>query len=211
MLKDKDIREPLFLFLEETYGKTRFIEEKTVGKSRADVILVTENRLIGIEIKSDADTYSRLSGQIRDYDKFCDMNYVAVGSSHAMHVEEHIPDYWGIITIDEIDGKADFYILRKPKPNPKCKPDQKIRLLWRRELVHIQELNNLPRYKEKSKQFVEQKIIEKVDHDLLNRQICDELFERDYNTIEDDIREYRQLKRQSADSRRGRKVQKRKK
>ncbi len=28
MLKDKDIREPLFDFLEEQYGKTRIIEEK---------------------------------------------------------------------------------------------------------------------------------------------------------------------------------------
>ena len=34
MLKDKDIREPLFDFLEEQYRKTRIIEEKTMGKSR---------------------------------------------------------------------------------------------------------------------------------------------------------------------------------
>ncbi len=32
MLKDKDIREPLFDFLEEQYGKTRIIEEKNDGK-----------------------------------------------------------------------------------------------------------------------------------------------------------------------------------
>lgn len=32
MLRDKDIREPLFDFLEETYGKVRIIEEKTMGK-----------------------------------------------------------------------------------------------------------------------------------------------------------------------------------
>ena len=30
MLKDKDIREPLFDFLEEQYGKTPIIEEKTM-------------------------------------------------------------------------------------------------------------------------------------------------------------------------------------
>ena len=40
MLYDKDIREPLFDFLEERYGKTRIIEEKQVGRSRADVIMV---------------------------------------------------------------------------------------------------------------------------------------------------------------------------
>ena len=96
-LKDKDIRESLFLFLEEQYGRVRFIEEKNVGRSRADVLMVTEDALIGVEIKSDADTYQRLKSQVKDYDRFCDMNYVAVGSSHAMHIEEHIPDYWGII------------------------------------------------------------------------------------------------------------------
>ena len=31
MLLDKDIREPLFEFLEERYGKVRILEEKTVG------------------------------------------------------------------------------------------------------------------------------------------------------------------------------------
>ena len=33
MLHDKDIREPLFDFLDETYGKIRIIEEKTMGKN----------------------------------------------------------------------------------------------------------------------------------------------------------------------------------
>lgn len=191
ILKDKDIREPLFLFLEQTYGRVRFIEEKTVGRSRADVLMVTENFLFGIEIKSDADTYTRLNSQVRDYDRFCDMNYVAVGSSHAMHIEDHVPEYWGIITIDEIDRKPDFYILRHPKLNPKLKWGQKIKILWRRELAHIQELNNLPKYKEKSKLFVEKKILEKVPEEVLRRQFSEELFERDYTTIAEEIQEYR--------------------
>jgi len=32
MLKDKDIREPLFDFLEEQFGKVRIIEEKNDGE-----------------------------------------------------------------------------------------------------------------------------------------------------------------------------------
>lgn len=42
MLYDADIREPLFEFLEETYGKIRIFEEKIMGRSRADVVMVTE-------------------------------------------------------------------------------------------------------------------------------------------------------------------------
>ena len=43
-LHDKDIREPLFEFLEEVYGKVRILEEKTMGKSRADVVMVKIGR-----------------------------------------------------------------------------------------------------------------------------------------------------------------------
>ena len=68
-LHDADIREPLFDFLEERYGKVRILEEKTTGRARADVVMVTEQYLYGIEIKSDADTYARLKKQVRYYDQ----------------------------------------------------------------------------------------------------------------------------------------------
>ena len=94
MLRDKDIREPLFDFLEEMCGKIRILEEKQIGKSRADIVMV-------------------------------------------------LP-----------------------------------------ELAHIQELNEMPKYKEKSKQFVIDKIAERIPEDTLSKQISNALFERDYNEIE---------------------------
>ena len=76
MLYDKDIRDPLFDFLEERYHKIRIIEEKQMGRSRADIVMVTEDSVFGIEIKSDADSYTRLNRQVKDYDRFFDYNYV---------------------------------------------------------------------------------------------------------------------------------------
>ena len=73
MLYDKDIREPLFEFLEELYGKVRIIEEKQMGRSRADVVMVRPQAVCGVEIKSDADTYARLKRQVQDYDKYYDL------------------------------------------------------------------------------------------------------------------------------------------
>lgn len=191
MLYDKDIREPLFDFLEEPHKKIRIIEEKQMGRSRADIVMVTEDAVYGIEIKSDADSYARLSRQVKDYDRFFDYNFVVVGSSHALHVEEKVPGWWGIITVEEIAGKVDFYLLREPGINSKVLWTKKLSLLWRPELVHIQELNQLPKYKQKSKTFVIDKIIEKVPPEHLGRQICSELFERDYNEIEAMIRAYK--------------------
>jgi hypothetical protein len=85
---------------------------------------------------------------------------------------------------------VDFYILRRPKRNPKVNWKKKISILWRPELAHIQELNGLPKYKEKSKLFVAGKILERIPEETLQAQLCEELFERDYNGIAEAIRSY---------------------
>ena len=195
MLKDQDIREPLFDFFDEKFGKVRIIEEKQIAKSRADVMLVLEEKLIGVEIKSDADTYARLARQVKDYNKFFDYNYVVVGSSHSKHIEEHVPEYWGIFEAISKEESVEFNVLREPEINKRAqrtyKMKRKLSILWRPELSHIQEINGMPKYKQRSKDFVITKIMEKVPWDLLHRQISEELFQRDYNTISEAIKEWR--------------------
>ncbi|MCI9446392.1 MAG: sce7726 family protein [Lachnospiraceae bacterium] len=191
MMYDRDIREPLFEFLEEYYGKVRIIEEKRMGRSRADVVMVLADAVCGLEIKSDADTYARLSRQVQDYDQYCDFNFIVAGTRHAHHVAEHVPDWWGILTVELEEGRPDFYFLRQPQANPKVDWKKKMSLLWRPELVHIQELNQMPRYREKSKQFVIDRILLKVPREKLYRQISQELFERDYTKITEEIRAYK--------------------
>ena len=195
MLKDQDIREPLFDFFDEKFGKVRIIEEKQIAKSRADVMLVLEEKLIGVEIKSDADTYARLARQVKDYNKFFDYNYVVVGSSHSKHIEEHVPEYWGIIEAISKEESVEFNVLREPEINKRAqrtyKMKRKLSILWRPELSHIQEINGMPKYKQRSKDFVITKIMEKVPWDLIHRQISEELFQRDYNTISEAIKEWR--------------------
>jgi hypothetical protein len=191
VLYDRDIREPLFEFLEEMYGKVRIIQEKNMGKSRADVVAVLSDTFCGIEIKSDADTYARLKRQVIDYDKYFDYNYVVVGSSHALHIEEQVPEYWGIITVEQTNQKMDFYVLKKPQKNPNIDMQRKLSLLWRPELAHIQELNGMAKYKTSSKQFVIEKILAKVPQEQLQKQMSDELFERDYEKIADIINQFR--------------------
>lgn len=202
MIYDKDIREPLFEFLEIKYGKTRFIEEKRMGKSRADVVMIRDGAVCGIEIKSDADTYARLDRQVKDYDQYFDYNYVVIGSTHAAHIKEHVPESWGIISVevaadsgsekeDITSGEIDFYVIREPERNPKLDWVKKLSILWRPELAMIQEKNNMAAYKNKSKAFVIDKIIEKVPQEILVEQISDTLFERDYTQIAEQINAFR--------------------
>ncbi|MBQ6490626.1 MAG: sce7726 family protein [Solobacterium sp.] len=192
MLKDADIREPLFVFLEKEYGIIRIIEETRASESIADVIMVTPYELYGIEIKSDADSYARLSSQVKNYDECFDRNIAVVGTRHAEGVKKHIPEYWGIMTAEETEDGIDFYIVRQPLPNPHVNSLKKIRILWREELNAILKQHELPAYAQKSKEFVRLKLIEKIEEQTLNADICDALFERDYAGIAERIDAYRQ-------------------
>ncbi len=232
MLLDKDIREPLFDFLEERYGKVRILEEKTAGNSRADVVMVIPDKIVGIEIKSDADTYTRLESQVADYDLYFDQNIVVVGSTHAGHVAEHVPDYWGIISVEEYDTgiksdtggkpdaeglkegvsdklthKIDFYVVREMQPNPRADLLRTIRILWRPELAHIQETYSLPMYKGKSKDFVRTLIVDRLPAEIVHHEISEILFERDYAAMIEQIQEFR--KAQAA--KRGKTIRRKKK
>ena len=191
MLYDKDIREPLAFYLEEIYGKNRILEEQVMGQSRADMVMVVHDALYGIEIKSDADSYARLDRQVKDYNLYYDYDLVVVGTRHAAHIKEHVPEWWGIITVEQVGDQVDFYMLREPQSNPQMDWNCKIEILWRPELAHIQELNAMHAYKQKSKRFVADKIVETVPKETLAVQLSEELFERDYTKIWETIQNFR--------------------
>lgn len=189
---DSDIREPLFDYLDEIYYKNRILEEKRMGRSRADLIMILENEIIGLEIKSDADTYERLKRQAKDYNKFCDKNYIVIGESHLKHVEDHIAKSWGIICASELHSKIHMAEVRPATDNLKCKIDNQIKWMWRPELSRIQQQNHLPKYKQKSKAWVQQKLLEKVPAEILKKQMCEELFERDYTLWAEKLEAYKE-------------------
>ena len=85
----------------------------------------------------------------------------------------------------------DFYTIREPEDNPKVQAEKKITVLWRPELNRLLSLNGLHAYKQRSKAFVQKKLLEMVPGELLWPQAMEELFERDYNTIADEIESYR--------------------
>lgn len=190
-LHDIDLREPLFEWVEARLGKVRIIEEVQIGRSRADALLVTDAGLIGMEIKSDADTYARLERQVPDYDRHFDANVVVIGSSHAQ-VAKHVPETWGIVVAGKPElGALPLSVVRQYQPSPRTSRARKLSLLWRPELAHIQEICGMPRYAQKSKAFVAKKILETVPAEQLDQLIIDALFERDYTTIADEIAAYR--------------------
>lgn len=187
---DEEIREELFFFLEEEYGKSRVIEEKVIGKARADCVLITESSFIGVEIKSDHDSYQRLAAQVKNYNDFFDYNILVVGTKHAHSAKDHVPPFWGIITVEEVEGRADFYILRKAERNPHRDYLKKGSLLWKDELVYLLQKYGFPLYKQKSKKFQFAYLRERISEEELDREMSVQLLEREYPK-EDGLRKRR--------------------
>lgn len=184
-LNDKEMREVLFDYYESTNERLRFFEELNIAKSRADAILVRENCLIGFEIKSDRDSLERLEGQVKNYSKFCNLCYVVTGNKHINKMTEHVPEFYGIIKINyDDDKKLCMEIVREAQKNPKEVLKRKLKhqlsLLWRPEIVHIAKINKVKPISGKSKPKIAAMLIEQVPFNILQKAICEELMERDY-------------------------------
>ena len=79
---------------------------------------------------------------------------------------------------------------------------RKLSFLWRPELFEIQTKMDMPKYKDKSKDFVIEKIFslipDRISEGELSSLISSILFERDYNTVNETLREYRKGELQKA-------------
>lgn len=184
-LKDSDMRDIVFEHYEFSSVKLRIFEEFCVGKTRTDAFMVTENELIGIEFKSDKDNLDRLARQVKDYNRFCDRNYIVIGQ-HFLEkqdiLHEILPDFWGIysVTMNE-DGKKHLELIREAALNPKCRIKNQLKILWRSELIHLVKGNKLGGVTAYNKKELSDKLFKNLEKDKLKQMICYELLERDYS------------------------------
>ena len=181
---DYQIREILCDYLDDNYQKIRIMDEIVIGKARADLVAVTDI-VTGYEIKSDADSYTRLPGQIKEYQKYFQKNYLVVGQRYRHSAATKVPDYWGIICVceNELEGHTDVEVIREAKENPKFAMKWQLRLLWRNELVNIAVSNALPKYSGKKKKIICDNLLARIPRKQLEHCVCEEFFERDYTLL----------------------------
>lgn len=137
-MRDRDVREALRrkVLAEHTrHPDTLVIDELGIahGSARVDIAVVN-GRLHGYEIKSDADTLTRLPAQANAYSAVFDRVTIVAGSKHAQHLEDVIPAWWGIkVATQGPRGGVHFADLRAPRRNPSIAPIELAHLLWRGE------------------------------------------------------------------------------
>lgn len=140
-MNDPQIRNILYPYLEKEnakYEDTIIVDELEVssGLSRIDIAVI--NGVIhGYEIKSEVDKLSRLSSQIEYYNKSLEKITIAVNPYHLKKTIEIIPNWWGVIVIDNTLSTPKIKNYRKAKTNNLVESESVLQILWRDEIVNI--------------------------------------------------------------------------
>jgi hypothetical protein len=112
-----------------------------LGLVHADVIVdvaVINGYLHGFEIKSAADTLSRLPRQIKLYEECLEKLTIVCDKKHSRRVTQLAPSWCGIMEVSRgARGGISFSTLRPPKLNPHVRPERLAHLLWRPEVVEL--------------------------------------------------------------------------
>ena len=180
-LNDKDIRKVIYDSFSGSREETRILEEFPMGDSRADMLLVTKTKLIGLEIKSDRDSFERLARQVKDYEKFFDTNYLVVGTCHVEEAMRTVPAHWGIYEVYEnSDGTYIMECVRSASMALKDNTEEKLYLLWRNELMRIVRDYRLAKGNLQRKDKMISKIVRGLTIPVIQSEICDALLAREY-------------------------------
>jgi hypothetical protein len=107
------------------------------AKVRVDVAVIN-GCVHGFEIKSAADTLTRLPQQLALYEQCLEKLTIVCADKHVAGVRELAPRWCGIVKVTKGSrGGIAFVTMREPKRNPNIQPYRLAHLLWRSEAVAI--------------------------------------------------------------------------
>ncbi len=138
-VREDEVREALGQVIEREHtadGGTRVIPELNLCQASARIDLAVINgRMIGWEIKTDADTLARLPRQQEVYSRIFDTVWLVAAPRHVMPAIEQVPDWWGVMAVHGDGGAARLRVVRRSRLNRTVDAHSIVRLLWRSEVL----------------------------------------------------------------------------
>ena len=149
---DKHVRKSLHEYLRKASGEASkpdavLIDELVVQRKngRVDVAVVNAH-LHCYEIKSDADTLTRLQRQVRVYGKVFDYLNVVVTDKHLALARAAVPSFWGIhvwFPKSVLFNRPDEVLLvQNPELNPEVDAASLTQLLWKPTALELLRTQN---------------------------------------------------------------------
>jgi hypothetical protein len=133
---DAEIRAALHSHLAELHPGALRVDELETGLSRIDIAVINEN-LTGIEIKSARDSVRRLEQQAVDYSQVCTFALVVGPTCKLKAAAKIVPDWWGLLDVEQTGGGLVFHPARAIEPNPAINVRRLAFLLWKPELLAL--------------------------------------------------------------------------
>jgi len=168
-LGDKEIRTILHQWIKDNFDMRKYILDDEFrisdGFVVADVALIGTD-LVGFEIKSDKDVLDRLTIQSMVYSNAFAECFLVTTPKYAEKASLVVPDWWGVLTVEEIEGNLCLFEYRKGEENPDVTPLAVLQLLKKKEAADLLRLVNSPiSNKKKSEIYLE--LMEKLQPDEL--------------------------------------------
>ena len=137
LVYEHEIRAALSAWLRLEHQNEHFslINELSIPRpaSRIDVAMVN-GRFSGFEIKSDADSLSRLSTQLPSYDAVFEEVTLVTTTRHIKVARDLIPGRWGIVLYEPTIGMK---AVRRPKARLPKRVDYLLHILTSQELLRV--------------------------------------------------------------------------
>jgi len=142
------------------------------GECRADIAVIN-GHMVGIEIKSDADSLDRLATQVEGYSSVFDRAVLVATDKHLANATSRIPSWWGIVRVQQGPrGGVDFVTVRPTMANPQVDSFAVAQLLWRDEAAQIlSSLGAEPRQLRSSRAVLYGELVSQLSQCELRRQV----------------------------------------